>query len=90
MPRTWRALRKSGLLSAARITPSALNKEGLRVSGKHDFSVKLKATANPAELPDFDLGIVATKATQVEASIRFVGGRFDKGAVLSAQNGLGK
>ena len=41
------------------------------------------------ELPDFDLGIVATKATQVEESIAAVAARFDQGAVISAQNGLG-
>ena len=67
----------------------ALNHEGLRVSGKHEFQVSLKATVNPDELPECDLGIVATKATQVEDSIAPVGGRFDKGAVVSAQNGLG-
>src|SRR5216683_4814465 len=67
----------------------ALNREGLRVSGTHNFSVKLKATTDPEDLPDFDLGIVATKATQVEESIRGAGKRFDGGAVISAQNGLG-
>src|SRR2546425_13342228 len=67
----------------------ALNRDGLRVSGKHDFHVTLKATSRPEELPEFDLGIVATKATQVEDSIASVGGRFDHGAVISAQNGLG-
>lgn len=67
----------------------ALNREGLRVSGKHEFQVALKATTRPEELPDCDLGIVATKATQVAASIAPVGGRFDSGAVISAQNGLG-
>jgi 2-dehydropantoate 2-reductase len=68
---------------------AALNKEGLRVTGTHDFSVNLKATANPADLPDCDLGIIATKATQVEESMQPVGHRFDKGSILSAQNGLG-
>jgi 2-dehydropantoate 2-reductase len=67
----------------------ALNRDGLRVSGKHNFSVTLKATTNPKELPDFDLGIVATKATQVEEAIAEAGNHFDKGAVISAQNGLG-
>ena len=67
----------------------ALNRDGLRVSGKHNFSATLKATANPRELPEFDLGIVATKATQVEEAIAEAGSRFDQGAVISAQNGLG-
>jgi 2-dehydropantoate 2-reductase len=67
----------------------ALNRDGLRVSGKHEFHVSLKATTQPGQLPDCDLGIVATKATQVEESIARVGDRFDQGAVISAQNGLG-
>ena len=67
----------------------ALNREGLRVSGTHNFSVSLRATTEPADLPDFDLGMVATKATQVEESIAKVGNRFDRGALVSAQNGLG-
>ena len=67
----------------------ALNREGLRVSGTHSFSVSLRATTDPGDLPDFDLGIVATKATQVRESIAGVGHRFDRGALISAQNGLG-
>jgi len=67
----------------------ALNHDGLRVSGKHEFHVALKATSRPAEIPDCDLAIVATKARQVEESFASVGHRFDRGAVLSAQNGLG-
>jgi 2-dehydropantoate 2-reductase len=67
----------------------ALNREGLRVSGTHDFSAALRATDNPRDLPDFDLGIVATKATQVKESIADAGSRFDQGALISAQNGLG-
>ncbi len=76
-------------MSAAKITLQALNRDGLRVSGKHDFHVSLKATTRPDQLPDCDLGIVATKATQVEESIASVGNRFNQGAVISAQNGLG-
>jgi 2-dehydropantoate 2-reductase len=67
----------------------ALNREGLRVSGTHNFSVSLRATTDAADFPDFDLGIVATKATQVEESMAKVGNRFDRGALISAQNGLG-
>ena len=67
----------------------ALNGGGLTVSGGHSFSVPIKATAKASELPDFDLGIVATKATQVAQAIAEAGSRFDRGAVVSAQNGLG-
>ena len=66
-----------------------LNREGLRVSGTHNFSVSLRATTDARELPNCDLGIVATKATQVRESIAEAGRRFDEGAIISAQNGLG-
>jgi len=67
----------------------ALNEHGLTVSGRHEFQVSLKATNRAEDVPPCDLAIVATKATQVEESIAPVGARFDQGAVLSAQNGLG-
>ena len=67
----------------------ALNRDGLRVSGKHEFQVSLKATTKADQLPDCELGIVATKATQVEESISAIGHHFNQGAVISAQNGLG-
>jgi 2-dehydropantoate 2-reductase len=67
----------------------ALNRDGLSVSGKHEFRTTLRATHRPEELPDCDLGIVATKATQVEQSMASVGHCFNRGAVVSAQNGLG-
>src|SRR5580700_8553571 len=67
----------------------ALNPDGLRVSGKHEFHVSLKATTRAAEVPDCEFAIVATKARQVEESFAPIGHRFHHGAVLSAQNGLG-
>src|ERR1700686_3638795 len=67
----------------------ALRRDGLRVSGKHEFHVSLKATSHPEEIPDCDLAIVATKARQGEESFAPVGHHFNHGAVLSAQNGLG-
>jgi 2-dehydropantoate 2-reductase len=67
----------------------ALNRDGLRVSGKHEFQVSLKATTRAAEVPDCEFAIVATKARQVEESFAPIGHHFHHGAVLSAQNGLG-
>ena len=67
----------------------ALNAEGLRVSGRHEFSARLAATADAAELPDFDLGIVATKATEVDAAGARLAGRFPDAALMTVQNGLG-
>lgn len=68
---------------------AALNREGLRVSGGSNFRATVKATTKAHDLPDCDLAIVATKATQVEEAISQAGNRFDQGAVVSAQNGLG-
>jgi len=67
----------------------ALNGLGLQVTGSHDFHVTLKATTDANELPDCDFGIVATKATQVEESMKAVGRKLNRAAILSAQNGLG-
>lgn len=67
----------------------ALNREGLSVSGRHEFHATVKATTRPEELPNCQWGIVATKATQVEESMLQVGSCCDRGAVISAQNGLG-
>jgi len=67
----------------------ALNEKGLRVSGTHEFHAKIRATANPSEIPECDLGIVCCKATQTAEALSPVANKFRNGAVLSAQNGLG-
>jgi 2-dehydropantoate 2-reductase len=67
----------------------ALNRDGLNVSGTHQFHAKLRASHDPRDLPEFDLGIVASKATQTAESVRPVAHLFKNGAILSAQNGLG-
>lgn len=77
------------VLTRRREHAKALNRDGLTVSGTHNFKATLRATNDPAELPEFDLGIVATKATQVKDSIANIGSRFDRGALISAQNGMG-
>ncbi len=68
---------------------ASLNRDGLTVSGTHSFTASIRATTDPKTLPEFDFGIVATKATQVKQSFQPVAHLFDKGAVLSAQNGVG-
>jgi len=67
----------------------ALNEHGLRVTGTHEFHARVQATRDPPALPDCDFGIVATKARQTEEAFAPVARKFDRGAVLSAQNGLG-
>jgi 2-dehydropantoate 2-reductase len=67
----------------------ALNTNGLRVSGTHEFHAKLAASHDPSKLPQFDLGIVSSKATQTTEAVRPVAHLFKNGAILSSQNGLG-
>lgn len=66
-----------------------LNEQGLRVSGTHEFHVNLRAANDASTLPQFDLGIVACKATQTREAITPVAHLFKDGAILSSQNGLG-
>jgi 2-dehydropantoate 2-reductase len=67
----------------------ALSEGGLRISGKSELTARLHATADPAELADFDLGIVATKATQLEDAAAALAGRVPKATMMTIQNGLG-
>ncbi len=68
---------------------AALRDEGLRISGKHDFTARLGATIEPDELGDADLVILATKATDVGAAAERLGGRLPGATVMTIQNGLG-
>ncbi|MEX0673312.1 MAG: 2-dehydropantoate 2-reductase [Gaiellaceae bacterium] len=67
----------------------ALRADGLRVTGKADFTASLGATADPAELPAVDLAIVATKATELDAAATRLAGRIPEATVMTVQNGLG-
>jgi 2-dehydropantoate 2-reductase len=66
-----------------------LNEHGLRVTGRHDFTARVRAASDPRDLPEFDLGIVATKANAVEAAAESLGGRFAGATIMTVQNGLG-
>src|SRR5205085_9125313 len=67
----------------------AINANGLRLSGAGDVLGRLRATAEPAELPPCDFGIVATKAMHTETAIAATAHAFREGAVATVQNGLG-
>ena len=67
----------------------ALNEDGLRVSGRHELEARVAAATEPAELPDPDLAILATKATEVDAAAARLSGRWPGTAVMTVQNGLG-
>jgi 2-dehydropantoate 2-reductase len=67
----------------------ALLADGLQISGKSDFTAAVHATADAAELDDFDLGILATKATQLEEAAAALASRFAGATLMTIQNGLG-
>jgi 2-dehydropantoate 2-reductase len=66
-----------------------LNQEGLRVSGKSELLARLRATSEPELVPEFELGIVATKATDLEAVATRLEGLAPQAAMMTIQNGLG-
>ena len=66
-----------------------LNDRGLQVSGRHDCTARVIATADPGELPEFDLAIIATKASGVEDAAASLAGRFPAATIMTVQNGLG-
>ena len=69
---------------------AAINRSGLRLSGAADFTARLHATTNAAELPLCDFGIVATKAIHTRNAIAQAARAFGPGsAVCSVQNGVG-
>ena len=67
----------------------AIAAHGLRVTGKADFASTPTATADAAELPELDLAIVATKATELDAAAARLEGLLPGAAVMPVQNGLG-
>jgi 2-dehydropantoate 2-reductase len=67
----------------------ALNEQGLRVSGRHEFTASLHAATDPADLPEPELAIVATKTTELEAAAARLEGHWPDAAVMTVQNGLG-
>jgi 2-dehydropantoate 2-reductase len=68
---------------------AALNAEGLRVSGRHDFAVDVTAAADPGDLPEPEVVIIATKATGLEPAAVALAGRWPGATVITVQNGLG-
>lgn len=68
---------------------AALRAHGLRVSGKHDLLAAVFATAAATELPDFDIGIFACKAIDLDSSAARLAGRAPAATMMTVQNGLG-
>ncbi len=66
-----------------------LRENGLRVSGKSELVGRVNPTADASELPDFDLGIVAVKATDLEHVAHRIEGLSPRATMMTIQNGLG-
>jgi 2-dehydropantoate 2-reductase len=66
----------------------ALEAEGLRVSGRADFTARVHASSDPAAL-DADLVIVACKANDLEALAGRLRGHFAGATVMPVLNGMG-
>ncbi|MBV8430482.1 MAG: 2-dehydropantoate 2-reductase [Solirubrobacterales bacterium] len=66
-----------------------LEADGLRVSGKSDLVGRMRATAEASELPPFDLGIIAVKATELEPVAVRLSGLAPDATMMTIQNGLG-
>jgi 2-dehydropantoate 2-reductase len=67
----------------------ALREHGLRVSGRHELVTPVQAATDPADLPEPELAIVATKTTELEAAAERLQGHWPGSAVMTVQNGLG-
>ena len=67
----------------------AINRDGLRLSGAGEVVGKLRATADAADLPGCDFGIVATKAMHTGAAVEATADAFRDGCVATVQNGIG-
>src|SRR5215472_7257544 len=66
-----------------------VRKNGLKLSGAEEFTVRLNATSDAKELPSCDYGIVATKAIHTRVAIAQTAHAFgDQSAVCSVQNGV--
>ena len=68
---------------------AALREQGLRVSGRSDFTARLDATADPGALPDAELAILACKGTDLEPLAARIEGMLSRATVMTIQNGLG-
>lgn len=68
---------------------AALERDGLRVSGRSDFTVRVTASTDPAALPDPELVLVCCKGTDLDAIGATLAGHFPDATVMTTQNGLG-
>jgi 2-dehydropantoate 2-reductase len=68
---------------------AAIDRDGLRLTGAADFTARLEARTDAAEIPPCELGIVAVKAAFTGPAMAATAPVFADGAVCSVQNGIG-
>ena len=66
-----------------------LNEEGLRVSGRAEFTARVGAATSPGELPEPELVIIACKGPDVEPVSAGLAGFWPSATVMTVQNGIG-
>ncbi len=77
------------VLTRRREHADALNRDGLKVTGRSDLHARVTAAPDPQELEPFELGIIATKANGLEAAAASLEGRFPDATLMTTLNGLG-
>ena len=77
------------VLTRRREHAEALNREGLRISGRSDRHARVSATNDASELVPFDVAIIATKASGLEPAVSALAGRFPQATVMTVLNGIG-
>jgi 2-dehydropantoate 2-reductase len=77
------------VLTRRREHADALNRDGLRVSGRSERHARVTASASVEDLRPFEVGIVATKATGLEDAMAALEGHFPDATMTTVLNGLG-
>ena len=77
------------VLTRRRDHAEALDRDGLRVTGKSERHARVSASHDPQALEPFDVGIIATKAGGLRAAAESLRGRFAEATMTTVLNGLG-
>jgi 2-dehydropantoate 2-reductase len=67
----------------------ALNAAGQQISGKHEHVAPVRATADADELDEFDVGVIAVKANDLDVTAARLAGLSPGAAMMTIQNGIG-
>jgi 2-dehydropantoate 2-reductase len=67
----------------------ALTENGLRISGRADFTGRMQSATSPDALPEPELVIVACKSLDLERLAERLAGHWPDAIVMTVQNGIG-